>query len=84
MCMLDTPQFHYTSVMTDECNLDFVGKIKAEKLTSVVEDSKNELAEIHADQAHWANYGANRSTKAAKSKGEIMEELSRERFPWEE
>jgi hypothetical protein len=70
--------------MTDESNLEFEGKVKAEKLTSLAEDSKNDLAEIHADQAHWAKHGANRSSKAAKSKREIMEELSRERFPWEE
>lgn len=70
--------------MTDESNLEFVGKIKADKPTSLTEDSKNDLAEIHADRAHWAKYGTNRSSKAAKSKSEIMEELSRERFPWEE
>jgi hypothetical protein len=70
--------------MTNESNLEFVGKVKAEKLTSLAEDSKNELAEIHADQEHWKKYGTNRSTRAAKSKREIMEELSRERFPWEE
>ena len=70
--------------MTDESNLEFLGKIKAEKLTSAAEDSKNNLAEIHADQAHWKKYGTNRSSKTAKSKSEIMEELSRERFPWEE
>lgn len=70
--------------MTTESNIEFEGKIKAEKLTSLAEDSKGELDEIHADQAHWAKYGTNRSTKSAKSKREIMEELSRERFPWEE
>ena len=70
--------------MTDESNLEFVGKIKADKTTSLAEDSKNDLAEIHADQAHWAKHGTNRSTRVAKSKREIMEELSRERFPWEE
>jgi hypothetical protein len=70
--------------MTDESNIEFVGKVKAEKLTSLSEDAKNELAEIYADQEHWKKYGTNRSSKAAKSKREIMEELSRERFPWEE
>jgi hypothetical protein len=70
--------------MTEESNIEFVGKVKADKLTSLAEDSKTELAEIHADQAHWARHGTNRSSKAAKSKREIMEELSRERFPWEE
>ena len=70
--------------MADKSNLEVMGKLEAKKLTSLAEDSKNELAEIHADQAHWAKHGTNRSTKAAKSKREIMEELSRERFPWEE
>jgi len=70
--------------MTDESNLEYSEKINPKKLTSLAEDSKNELAEIHADQAHWKKYGTNRSSKAAKSKREIMEELSRARFPWEE
>jgi tRNA A37 methylthiotransferase MiaB len=65
-------------------DLEYVGKMSPQKQTSLAEDSKNELAEIHADQVHWAKYGTNRSTKAAKSKREIMEELSRERFPWED
>jgi len=58
--------------MINEFNLEFVGKVKADKPTSF------------ADQAHWAKHGTNRSSKSAKSKSEIMEELSRERFPWEE
>ena len=70
--------------MTDESNLEFAGKVKTEKLTSLAEDSKQELSEILADQEHWKKHGTNRSSKAAKSKSEIMEELSRERFPWEE
>jgi len=70
--------------MTEESNLEFAGKVKAEKLTSLAEDSKQELSEILADQAHWTKHGTNRSSKAAKSKSQIMEELSRERFPWEE
>ena len=70
--------------MTAESNLEFVGNLKSQKLTSLAEDSKKEQEEILADQSHWAKHGTNRSTKAAKSKSEIMEELSRERFPWEE
>lgn len=70
--------------MTDESNIEFVGKVKADKLTSLAEDSKNNHAEISADKAYWIKHGANRSTRATKSKREIMEELSRERFPWEE
>ena len=65
-------------------DLEFVGPIKAHRLTSIAEDAREKQEEILADQAHWAKYGTNRSTRAAKSKREIMEELSRERFPWEE
>lgn len=65
-------------------DLEYLGKMDASKNTSLAEDSKKELAEIHADQAHWVKYGQNRSKRAAKSKREIIKELSRERFPWEE
>ncbi len=65
-------------------DLEYVGRMNPQKQNSLAEDSKSELEEIHADQARWAKYGTNRSTKSAKSKREIMEELSRERFPWEE
>jgi len=70
--------------MTDESNLESAGKIKAEKLSSLAEDAKNGLAEIHVTQEHLKMHGANRLSKAAKTKRELMEELSRERFPWEE
>ena len=70
--------------MTNDSNIEFMVKVKAGKPNSLAEDSKKELAEIHADQAHWAKHGTNRLTKSVKSKSEIMEELSRERFPWEE
>ena len=65
-------------------DLEYWGKINPQKSTSIDEDSKKELEEIHADQAHWVKHGTNRSAKSAKSKREIMEELNRERFPWEE
>ena len=65
-------------------DLEYVGKMNPQTQTSLAEDSKSQLEEIYADQAHWAKFGTNRSTKSAKSKREIMEELSRERFPWEE
>lgn len=68
--------------MTEESNVEFVGRMNPKKLTSLEEDFKKEQAEILADQAHWAKYGTNRRNGA--SKREIMEELSRERFPWEE
>lgn len=70
--------------MHDESNLEYLGKANPQKLTSLAEDIKKDQEEIHADTEHWKRYGINRSTKAAKSKRELMEELTRERFPWEE
>jgi len=70
--------------MTDKSNLEYVGKTKSQRLTSFEEDFKNELAQIHADQARFAKYGTNSSKKVALMVGGQQEELSRERFPWEE
>jgi len=63
--------------MTDKSNLEYLEKAETAKTTSLAEDANNPLADAE-------KHGANRSTKAAKSKREIMEELNRERFPWEE
>lgn len=68
--------------MSTESNLEFLGQVNPKKLTSLEEGLKKERAEILADQEHWKNYGTNR--RNGPSKSEIMEELSRERFPWEE
>ena len=65
-------------------DLEFLGPIKSKRLTSLSEDSKNDQVQIRADQEYWEKYGTNRSKKSTKSKSEIMEELSRERFPWED
>lgn len=63
-------------------DLEYVGKMNPQRLTSLEEDRKKEQAEILADHEHWKKYGSNRRSGA--SKREIMEALSRERFPWEE
>lgn len=70
--------------MTDESNIESAGKIKAERLSALAKDAKNGLAEIHVTQDHLKMHSATRLCKAAKTKRELMEELSRERFPWEE
>lgn len=70
--------------MTDRSNLEFVGRMRSEKLASAAGDCKKERAEILADQELWAKYGTNNPRKVTLSKREIMEEMSRERFPWEE
>jgi hypothetical protein len=70
--------------MTDISNAEFAGSVKSKRLTSLSEDIKADTAEILADRKHWEKYGTNRSSKSVKSKREIMEELTRERLPWEE
>jgi hypothetical protein len=47
-------------------------------------DSRGASADIHADQNHPTKYETNPPLRHVKTKREIMEELSRERFPWEE
>ena len=69
--------------MNDESNLEYLGSASSQKLTSLAEDIKKDQEEIRADTEHWKRYGINRSTNAAKSKREMMEELTRERFPRE-
>ena len=41
-------------------------------------------AQIRADAERGDKHGTNSSRKMAQSKREIMEEMTRERFPWEE
>lgn len=50
----------------------------------VQQGERDESSEILSDSERRAKYGASGSRKAALSKREMMEALSRERFPWEE
>ena len=61
--------------------LEFFTKLNPQRLTSLGEDHKAERKEILEDQAYWAKYGTNRPRKGSPSKTELMEQLSRERFP---
>ena len=66
--------------MSDKLNLNFVGQMKPQRFASIEEDSRNELAQIHADQARFAKYGTNSAKKAELiESGEVEEEI-RERF----
>jgi hypothetical protein len=64
--------------MTEESNL------KPEKQSSPVGDENGDTLESLSDSERRAKYGSNASRRAAQSKREMMEALSRERFPWEE
>ena len=69
--------------MTDKSNLEFVGSMKPQRLTSFEEDFTNELTQILADQARFAKYGTNSTKKVALMVGGQEEGLIRERFPEE-
>ena len=62
-------------------DIAFLSKLNPKRLTSLDEDHKAEQKQILEDQAHWAKYGTNRPRRGSLSKTELMEQLSRERFP---
>ena len=55
-----------------------------EQITSEEGSEGPKSSELLSDSELRAKYGASGSRKAALSKREMMEALSRERFPWEE
>ena len=70
--------------MTKELNLEYGGKDKPQKSPAPKEDCKKEQDQVFGNQESLAKSDSNRLRKAALSKREIMEELSRARFPWED
>lgn len=70
--------------MTEEFNLEYGDKDKPEKSSAPKEGRKKEQDQALGNQESLAKSDSNRLRKAALSKREIMEELSRARFPWEE
>ena len=59
-------------------------KLNPEKPASLTDSQGDEQSETLSDSERRAKYGVNASRKSAISKRELMEELSRERFPWDE
>lgn len=51
--------------MTEESNIDFVGKMQSQRLTSLAEDCKAAQAKILTDQKRFAKYGTNNPKLAA-------------------
>lgn len=58
--------------------------LKPEIKLSLDSEENSEQPEILSDSERRAKYGSNGSRRASQSKREMMEALSRERFPWEE
>ena len=70
--------------MTKELNLEYEGKDKPEKPPALEENGKKEQDQVLGNPENLVTSDSNRLRKVALSKREIMEELSRARFPWEE
>ena len=70
--------------MMNESKLDSADEEKHQKPPSEDDDAKKERAEDAVNQENSTEYRANNTRKAGVSKREIMEELSRQRFPWDE
>ena len=70
--------------MTKELNLKYEGKDKPEKPPALEENGKKEQDQVLGNPENLVTSDSNELRKAALSKREIMEELSRARFPWEE
>ena len=70
--------------MTKTSHLEPVSNIGAQQHISLEEDGNNDSAEILHDSDKSVGQTSYDSRKAALSKREIMEQISRERFPWEE
>lgn len=70
--------------MTNKSKLECVGEDKAEVPNpEAAEVIKEQTEAIPASESPAGNV-ANNSRRAGLSKREIMEELSRQRFPWDE
>jgi len=66
--------------MSDDSNALFLGRVKAQRLTSIEEDCKREREQILVDQTRFAKYGTNSVKKAQLIKDGTREELTHERF----
>ncbi|QWD91666.1 hypothetical protein [Polynucleobacter sp. MWH-Braz-FAM2G] len=69
--------------MTNSSTLKNDSKTAPEETSSITNDDTSDSVETSADQPKLTR-DANRSRAPAQSKSEIMEELHRQRFPWEE
>jgi hypothetical protein len=69
--------------MTDKSSSENPAQKEVLKRKSDEEACATEKVQSHADRARLLKHGGG-TRKSGQSKREIMEELSRARFPWEE
>jgi hypothetical protein len=70
--------------MSNKSILESAGGINPQTPPSQVEGVKEDQAEINPDPGALTGDVANISRRSGLSKREIMEDLSRQRFPWDE
>jgi len=70
--------------MSNKSRLDSAGEINPQTPSSQVEDTKEAQAEMIPDPGTLTGNVVNNSRRSGLSKREIMEDLSRQRFPWDE
>jgi len=70
--------------MSNKSTLDCGGGAKSETSSSQAEEVKEDQAEMIPDPGTLTGNAANNPRRSGLSKREIMEELSRQRFPWDE
>jgi hypothetical protein len=70
--------------MTSQSKIESASEANPQASPSQVEDVKKEQVEMLAKQESSTNPRTANSRRAGPSKLEIMEELSRQRFPWDE
>jgi hypothetical protein len=70
--------------MTNHSNIEPAKKEGLKNESSTLEEWGREQSETLSDQGGKGLQAPNHSRRAGRSKREIMEELSRARFPWDE
>jgi hypothetical protein len=70
--------------MTNELRLQSASEVKPQTSSAQAEGEHQEQAEVLAENVPVAKHETTISRRAGLSKRAIMEELSRERFPWDE
>jgi hypothetical protein len=71
-------------VITNHSNIEPAKKEDLKSESSTPEELGREESETPSDQGGESIQASNHSRRVGRSKREIMEELSRARFPWDE
>lgn len=70
--------------MTDKLTLDHALEVKPQLQSSESGGAEKEQVTVGSDLLSPAEHRVNNSRRGGPSKREMMEEMSRQRFPWDE